>query len=477
MAKFDIDLTKVNDVVNPDRNKLPVQGNEHRMVKVAFDVFRLKGDETDDLWQVQADDDGEFLVRTSKYLDSINDEEKAKLAKEWSVSIDKTGENLTIAYSNDPIKRIASDQYGAYTYNDVIVLKQTLLKKLANDNFISKLISSLSKEKQDYFKGKYSKFANLGNRVEWWKSGPLSGKFKTMVDKASNLAQIEMIKRRFLDAKKGDLYNTFVNELYSITEPQEYLEAKVLKLKNTPKRRVEMGGEADIKFHDERKDPKLDPIAGIPTDQEHAKLMRDFDRKASYNPDWKSGPMGKNFVAKVDSAKNMNELKKVYRAYLGTYSNFRSQFLNEVKSIIEPKEYIKAKMLQMKNAPKRKVEMGGEADIKFHDGRKAPHVDPIKGIPTDQEHAKLMRDIDRQTADDDEVKKASVKLPGDVAGLTVIEPTDATDEKDVQNIKVVYEKKGRNYIASWEGQALIPSGEGPSKQNALKDLFRKLSKM
>ena len=473
MAKFGIDLTKVNDVVNPDKNKLPVQGNEHRMVKVAFDVFRLKGDETDDLWQVQADDDGEFLVRTNKYLDTINDEERAKLAKEWSISIDKKGENLTIAYSNDPIKRIASAQYGANSYNDVITLKQTLLEKLASENFVSKLVSSLPKEKQDYLQSKYSKFANLTNRIEWWKSGPLSGKFKAMVDKASNLSQIEMIKRRFLDSRQGDLYNTFVNEVYSITEPQEYLEGKALKLKNTPKRKVEMGGEADIQFHGDSK-PKMDPIKGIPSDKEHADFMKQVDRGLKRASVKTASNILKQFKAHVDNAKSLQELDGIAKDYLYDGGIYHNQLFNVVKDSLPLQRYWGRKEMMLKSKPAPQKFQG---NLSHRD--KAPQIssDPIQGIPSEKDHAEFLDKIDRGLKADDGVKEAeaSVKLPGDVAGIAVA-PAPAP-EKNVQNIKVVYEKKGRNMTATWEGQALIPSGVGTDEQSALKDLFRKLSKM
>jgi hypothetical protein len=146
MPKFEFDYDYINGIVNPDTSKIPLKGNEHRLVRVAFDFFRMKDDDTDSLWQVQADDDGqEFLVRTY----SLPEEEKQKTAStKWAVTPDKKCENLTVAYHGVPIYRIAAAEYDAHNVDDVMLLKQTLLQKLAADkDFTSKVLSSLPTDK------------------------------------------------------------------------------------------------------------------------------------------------------------------------------------------------------------------------------------------------------------------------------------------------------------------------------------------
>ena len=109
MPKFDFDISLLEKVVGqPDQNKIPVKGNENRMTKVAFDMFRLDGDSKEDLWMVQADDDGnEFLVRTY----DLPEEGPVVKESSWSVLMDKKGSTFTITYNDIPISKIASSDY------------------------------------------------------------------------------------------------------------------------------------------------------------------------------------------------------------------------------------------------------------------------------------------------------------------------------------------------------------------------------
>lgn len=142
MEKFQPELEKVAEMFNT--NRIPVKGNEHRLTKVAFDLFRVDGDETDDLWQVQADDDGnEFLVRTF-----FSNDEKTAEASDWSVKADKKCANLTISFRDVPLTRLACKDYGAENYSDGKSLQGVVFNKLCSDGeFALKLVSSLPKEK------------------------------------------------------------------------------------------------------------------------------------------------------------------------------------------------------------------------------------------------------------------------------------------------------------------------------------------
>jgi len=95
MDKFSIDYDAVLKEIIPDKNKIPVAGNEHRMVRVAFDLFRLKDGDSEELWQVQSSEDGEFLVRTF----SIPEDEMIAESSDWLVETDKKEANLTIYYN------------------------------------------------------------------------------------------------------------------------------------------------------------------------------------------------------------------------------------------------------------------------------------------------------------------------------------------------------------------------------------------
>lgn len=147
MKNFHADLSEIKKIIDPDPNKIPLSGNEHRMVRVAFDVFRLKNNDPEELWQVQSSDDGEFLVRTYTLP------EDEIVTSDWSVSEDSKKANLTISYKTIPIKRIAMSNFGITTENDSFIFQRALYNKLSNDGkFVNKMVNSLPKIKQNILK-------------------------------------------------------------------------------------------------------------------------------------------------------------------------------------------------------------------------------------------------------------------------------------------------------------------------------------
>jgi hypothetical protein len=132
MGPFDLDFSHVQNVVAPP-DRIPVLGNEHRMVRVAFDLFRLDGDDEERLWQVQTAEDGnEFLVRTYDLPEDVEDGLESRSA-DWSVMTDSKFANLTVAYRGVPIHRLAAADYGAWSPDEVRMLRQLVSEKLASD--------------------------------------------------------------------------------------------------------------------------------------------------------------------------------------------------------------------------------------------------------------------------------------------------------------------------------------------------------
>lgn len=155
-----LDFAYLNSVLNPDQ-RLPVAGNEHRMIRVAFDMFRLQDRPPEELWQVQADDDGnEFLVRNYSLP-----EEEQKTARDWSVLTDKKQANLTVYYKNIPVHRITASQYSANTLDKVDTLRTTLQEKLASEDFVMKMLDDMPISKiadlAEQFGGVFQKFADV----------------------------------------------------------------------------------------------------------------------------------------------------------------------------------------------------------------------------------------------------------------------------------------------------------------------------
>jgi len=144
MEKFELDYKSLSNVVDPDTSRIPLKGNEHRIIRVAFDMVRFKDSGPEELWQIQSNDDGEFLVRTF----DIGDEENV-VTSNWKVMLDKKEENITVAYQNIPIKRVACKEYGATNTKEAWMLRDTIYERLNSDQkFIRSFYFSLPSDKQ-----------------------------------------------------------------------------------------------------------------------------------------------------------------------------------------------------------------------------------------------------------------------------------------------------------------------------------------
>jgi len=154
MGAFDLDYSHLRAVVAPDR--IPLRGNEHRLARVAFDLFKLDEDK-EHLWQVQADDDGnEFLVRTYELP-----KEELQAKSDWSVVEDGKKASLTVAYRGMPVHRVVAAKYGAHTPEDVGLLRDLLQAKLTDDEFAARFLMSMPQSKRAALAALFPKFAAM----------------------------------------------------------------------------------------------------------------------------------------------------------------------------------------------------------------------------------------------------------------------------------------------------------------------------
>lgn len=152
MGAFDLDFSHLRAVVAPDR--IPLRGNEHRIARIAFDLFRLDEDK-ENLWQVQADDDGnEFLVRTYELP-----KEELQAKSDWSVVEDGRKASLTVSYHGMPVHRIVASDYGASVPGDVVLLRDLLRARLADDRFACRFLMSLPEPKRAALAAAFPKIA------------------------------------------------------------------------------------------------------------------------------------------------------------------------------------------------------------------------------------------------------------------------------------------------------------------------------
>ena len=108
LENFAIDYKEILNKLDGNQNMKPVKGNEDKMIRVAFDFFRLKDADPETLWQVQKADDGqEYLMRTFSDDES---EEKLKVESDWDVQLNKEASDLTIYKSDVPVHRMNLDK-------------------------------------------------------------------------------------------------------------------------------------------------------------------------------------------------------------------------------------------------------------------------------------------------------------------------------------------------------------------------------
>ena len=122
------------------KDKVPLT-DDLKIKKVAFDMYKVFGDQYDDLWKVEDVEGAPFLVRSSdpKY--------QRKEGGEWTASSNYDFNNVTLSYKNVPICSFSSDDYG-FSDDDIFTFKSALLDMANSDaEFIKKVVSSQPKAK------------------------------------------------------------------------------------------------------------------------------------------------------------------------------------------------------------------------------------------------------------------------------------------------------------------------------------------
>ncbi len=180
MLKTELDYDHISNVISEKQDKLPLIGNEHRLIRVAFDLFRLNGDSTEDLWQIQNTDDGEFIVRTF----DLQEEESVTKKSNWNVVADSSGRNLTITYRNIPLHKVASNKYNANTLDEVNLLQRTLRDKLSTDkSFVKLLLKEIPSNKLAELNKESNIINDINNELQDFTNNPISGNHLNYLEK------------------------------------------------------------------------------------------------------------------------------------------------------------------------------------------------------------------------------------------------------------------------------------------------------
>jgi len=120
--------------------------NDLKIKKIAFDMYKVMGDQYDDLWKVEEIDGATFLVRSSdpKY--------QKKEGGDWSASSNYDHNHVTLSYKNIPICSFSSDEYG-FSSDDIFTFKSALLDVIDSDReFVKKVVASQPKAKAEVIK-------------------------------------------------------------------------------------------------------------------------------------------------------------------------------------------------------------------------------------------------------------------------------------------------------------------------------------
>lgn len=148
MSKFSLDYSGLQHKIEKKAYRLA--DVQDQLERVAFDIVRFKdGDKSAELWQVQSADDGDYIV--SLYTD----DEAAKSASSWEVSVIKTAGEIQISYKGDPLVRLASTKIGI-PRNQLDRVTQYLPTKLAeNKKLVKALLNELSPSAKKEVLNKY----------------------------------------------------------------------------------------------------------------------------------------------------------------------------------------------------------------------------------------------------------------------------------------------------------------------------------
>lgn len=129
--RFGVDYNSLYSSVDLKQKSFKLSDVKHKLVKVAFDVFRMKDGDPDELWQVQNADDGDYIV--ARYETPA--ETKSANSKVWEITKATNGTN--VFYKNRHITKIAANF-------DTIGF---LPAKLSSDKtFVKSLLDTLDKD-------------------------------------------------------------------------------------------------------------------------------------------------------------------------------------------------------------------------------------------------------------------------------------------------------------------------------------------
>lgn len=147
MDKFAVDYNCLDQDLNKPRC-FKLSDIQNKITKVAFDVVRfIDSDKNiDGLWQIQQNEDGEYIV-------AVYDDAEVIKSSEWKVIRNASGTHVNVFYKNGtPVGKIALAEVGI-PMEDAHLVCRYLPEKLANNKkLVEEIMDQLPEtEKQAIF--------------------------------------------------------------------------------------------------------------------------------------------------------------------------------------------------------------------------------------------------------------------------------------------------------------------------------------
>lgn len=145
MSRFKVDLDNVAKQL--DKKSFKLSEVKDKIEKVAFDIVKFKDSNSNELWQIQSSDDGEYIV-------ALYEEDKVATAnlkalastdtQPWEITVKNA--DLYVFYNKEYFCKIAGTKLG-FQEKDLNLVKKYLPNKLAaNKTLVKSLINSLDRQ-------------------------------------------------------------------------------------------------------------------------------------------------------------------------------------------------------------------------------------------------------------------------------------------------------------------------------------------
>lgn len=117
------------------RNKIKIT-EDLKIKKVAFDMYKVFGDQYNDLWRIESQGEESFLVRSSHPKYDLKEDGL------WSTASNYDGSSVTLSYKKIPLCAFSSEEYG-FSKEDVFTFKSALLDMVKEEEgFVNKIVEA-----------------------------------------------------------------------------------------------------------------------------------------------------------------------------------------------------------------------------------------------------------------------------------------------------------------------------------------------